>query len=162
MDYNVKALLEKYWAGESSLEEEQWLKAYFNQPDLPVDLAPFHPLFQYLEGARHITMPTPIKSIAAGKNNTEKACPKRRILPTVFWRSAAAVFLIICSVLVYQNINPTTNTQIVVEDTFETPQEAYQKTKEMLMLVSRKMNSGTDRVVSSMQKAAPATTILKE
>jgi len=38
MEYNVDKLLEKYWEGESSLEEEVALLTYFQQKDIPAEM----------------------------------------------------------------------------------------------------------------------------
>ena len=52
MDYkNIHQLLDKYWEGETSLDEEKTLKAYFNQEEVATDLQQFAPLFQYLNVA---------------------------------------------------------------------------------------------------------------
>lgn len=46
MTNNIKALLEKYWQGESSLEEEQLIKQYFNG-DVAEDLKMYTPMFKH-------------------------------------------------------------------------------------------------------------------
>lgn len=48
MDYKyIEQLLERYWAAETSLEEEQILRAFFRQKDLPEALARYKDLFAY-------------------------------------------------------------------------------------------------------------------
>lgn len=48
MDYRyIEQLLERYWQGETSLEEEEILKTFFCQKDLPTELQQYAPLFQY-------------------------------------------------------------------------------------------------------------------
>ncbi|HHS95989.1 MAG TPA: hypothetical protein ENJ45_05305, partial [Phaeodactylibacter sp.] len=49
MDYNVKVLLEKYWAAETTLEEEQWLYEYFKRADISEELVPYKALFEYCD-----------------------------------------------------------------------------------------------------------------
>ena len=48
MDYKyIEQLLDKYWEGQTSLEEENILRTFFRQPDVPASLAKFKPLFAY-------------------------------------------------------------------------------------------------------------------
>ena len=48
MDYKyISQLLERYWAGETSLEEEQILRSFFSQPNVPEELKQYRCLFIY-------------------------------------------------------------------------------------------------------------------
>lgn len=48
MDYKyINQLLERYWQGETSLEEEQILRAFFSQADVPAELQKYCSLFAY-------------------------------------------------------------------------------------------------------------------
>lgn len=48
MDYKyINQLLERYWAGETSLEEEQILRSFFSQPNVPEELKQYCCLFIY-------------------------------------------------------------------------------------------------------------------
>lgn len=48
MDYKyIEQLLERYWSGETSLEEESILRAFFSQKDIPADLLPYRDIFVY-------------------------------------------------------------------------------------------------------------------
>lgn len=48
MDYKyINQLLERYWNGETSLEEEQILRSFFCQICVPEELAKYRPLFNY-------------------------------------------------------------------------------------------------------------------
>lgn len=48
MDYKyIEQLLERYWKCETSLEEEEILRTFFSQKDVPADLLPFRDLFVY-------------------------------------------------------------------------------------------------------------------
>lgn len=53
MDYKyIKQLMERYWQGETSLEEEQILRSFFSQDDVPAGLRVYVPLFTYA-GRQH-------------------------------------------------------------------------------------------------------------
>lgn len=48
MDYKyINQLLERYWNGETSLEEEKILRTFFSQDDVPADLLKYKELFVY-------------------------------------------------------------------------------------------------------------------
>lgn len=51
MDYKyINQLLDHYWKGETSLEEEEILRAFFSQDELPDELKPYQALFSYEMG----------------------------------------------------------------------------------------------------------------
>jgi hypothetical protein len=45
----IRALLEKYWQAETSVEEERALAEYFRQPEIPADLEPVRGVFAWRE-----------------------------------------------------------------------------------------------------------------
>ena len=48
MDYKyINQLLERYWKCETSLEEENILRTFFSQDELPAELEPYKSLFAY-------------------------------------------------------------------------------------------------------------------
>lgn len=50
MDYKyINQLLERYWRCETSLEEEDILRAFFSQEDIPAELLQYKALFSYEE-----------------------------------------------------------------------------------------------------------------
>ncbi|HFB99837.1 MAG TPA: pyruvate ferredoxin oxidoreductase, partial [Phaeodactylibacter sp.] len=57
MDYkNISQLLEKYWEGETSLQEENTLKQYFNQENVAQELQEYQPLFQFFKEEQDLVM----------------------------------------------------------------------------------------------------------
>lgn len=58
MDYKyINQLLERYWNGETSLEEENILRTFFSQDELPAELKPYKSLFTYeLSEAKNETL----------------------------------------------------------------------------------------------------------
>ena len=46
MDYKyIEQLMERYWRGETSLEEEDILRAFFSQDNVPAELLCYRSLF---------------------------------------------------------------------------------------------------------------------
>lgn len=120
MESRIKELQEKYWAGETSLAEEQELKAYFKKnPSLTTEGEYFR---------------------AINKMKEEPAV-KFRHPKTTSWRSrwsVAAVITagIIAAALVIQDARKQRD--FVVED----PKEAYEITRKALLMVSSGLNEG--------------------
>jgi len=53
MDYKyIEQLLERYWICETSLEEEEILRMFFSQKDVPASLLPYRDLFCYEQTAK--------------------------------------------------------------------------------------------------------------
>ena len=51
MDYKyINQLLDRYWKGETTLKEEEILRAFFSQDELPAELKPYQALFSYEMG----------------------------------------------------------------------------------------------------------------
>jgi len=73
----AKILLDRYFLGETSLKEEQQLRAYFQDGDIHPELAAYPPLFSYWEQAGEIVSPMIKRSTV------------RRRLP-IRWLTAAA------------------------------------------------------------------------
>ena len=53
---HIEALLEKYWEGETSLEEERLLKAYFASGEVDAVLRPFAPFFQVVKEEQSVQL----------------------------------------------------------------------------------------------------------
>ena len=57
MDYKyIEQLLERYWAAETSLEEESILRTFFSQKDIPAEMEHLRPLFTDDAVAREVTL----------------------------------------------------------------------------------------------------------
>ncbi|MBR6016834.1 MAG: pyruvate ferredoxin oxidoreductase [Prevotella sp.] len=53
MDYKyINQLLERYWAAETTLEEEKILRTFFSQAEIPAELKPYQSLFAYEGSAK--------------------------------------------------------------------------------------------------------------
>ncbi|MCP9236900.1 hypothetical protein [Lewinella sp. JB7] len=84
----ARALIERYFAGETSLAEERELRAYFGSDHVDPELRKYVPLFGYWKRERSITASHPKRS------------PRR--LPQLLLAVAAALLLLV----VVRNIRP--------------------------------------------------------
>ena len=135
-DMQIEHIIEKYFAGETSLQEEEWLKTQMQRDDLPLDLRQYQPLFHFYHRQSVIQRSNPQKEADWTK-------PVRKRLWVWLGSAVAALALIF---LLIKNINPTPGYKSVsgftYEDTYETPEEAYEQTQKILSFLSGKLKSG--------------------
>jgi len=143
---DMNLLLEKYWEGETSVREEEVLKAYFKSGKITENHVQFAEMFAYFDAQSQI------------KYNDEKEVeskPEVKVIHFNFrkWISvaAAAVVLTIGAVFVVNNLKPETHTQQFANiNEIEDPEEALRVTKEALALVSKKFRKSQESVRQNM------------
>ncbi|GAA3516675.1 hypothetical protein GCM10022393_33480 [Aquimarina addita] len=127
---NIEKLLEKYFEGETTLSEEKELKVFFTRESVPQHLEKYKSLFQFFSDERNIT---------AGSDTYIKVSNK---VSKFTWIGIAASIAVIIGLFFAQP--PTTDTDL---GTYEDPEVALQKTKEVLSLVAQYMNEGKKDLV---------------
>jgi hypothetical protein len=144
MEYNkIRELLEKYWEGESSLEEEEMLRSFYavQHNDLPADLLEAQPMFRYFseEANRELAELPPIQLAA--------------VVKPMFWEhwmKYAAIFLIAVGLgyagRQYQQKQERMDVVLAQRDTYDDPEKAYAVTKKALQLLAKNLNKGTSQV----------------
>ena len=160
MDLNrVEILLERYWNCVSTVEEENELKLLFNSNDVPDELKDSATLFKYFEQQKQTTLDNKFSEEIIEKIKLQKPTVVRKINSRFrnYMRVAAAVLVILAASFVFrmefwQGEKPKL---LLVEDTFQTPEEAYAETKKAFLLIAEKMNSGRKQAqkISIMSKA---------
>lgn len=166
----MKDLIEKYFAGETSLEEEKILRGYFSSPDIDPSLRKYQPLFQFFEVEKDVVFDadklpkfqeTKTVSLQPQVGTQSKGLFARK--GGQFWKIAAAVaFLAIASVSIFKVFEPKPHTgaRIIVLDETDNPEEALKQVNAALALVSKKMKKGKDKTNESLLKLRNATEIL--
>ncbi|MFY0606291.1 MAG: hypothetical protein JXR10_06220 [Cyclobacteriaceae bacterium] len=121
MELRIKELLEKYWSGESTLDEEAEIKSYFaKNPSLSGEGRYFRQLAK-VKGNKQVKFKHPGKKI---KNAS--------------WSVAATVTIgLVAAVMIFQDAKKQQE-QFVVED----PKEAYEITRKALLMVSSGLQEG--------------------
>lgn len=154
MDYpqHVAKLLNKYWEGQTSVEEERELRQYFELHPEHADASTAY--FLMLSEESQIEAP----SIPELPSHEAKTRPMWIKVMSI----AASVLLIVfagIAISKYSGVNtsPQSANTYVVED----PDEAYEQARQALLLVSRKMNQTQVQASSEVEKVTPYTTILK-
>jgi len=152
----IRNLLDKYWDGESSLEEETILRDYFSSGDVADEFESYQPLFSFFTEARSVAMKSDITNLPA-----ERIKSTAKLRDMGWWRSAAAAVLLALGLFFVnrQLSTPAINT-LVYQDTYEDPEIAYQEFKKVMQFVSGKMNKGVNTAAKGINKIETLTNIL--
>lgn len=141
----IKALLEKYYNGETSRDEEKILRGYFSSENIDNELIADKDifLFQIQESKKLDIIPDISEEIWNSINrNSAKNNKKVRSFAYVYLKVAASVVFLLASyfLLKTQIFNPEQKTYFT--DTYDNPEIAYQQAKETLLYVSALLNNG--------------------
>ena len=156
----VQTLVNKYFAGETSLQEEETLKAYFNSDAVDVSLKSYQPLFQFLKKEKEIE-----SSKAFVVPNSKEATHSRLrfVRGGLFWRAAAAVlvigvgsFFLLKQFKIKDNHSIAQNERIKIFDEKDDPELALETVKFALMKVSKKMKKGETQTTEGLLKVKTA------
>ncbi|MFK7981953.1 MAG: hypothetical protein AB8G86_18380 [Saprospiraceae bacterium] len=152
---NYKALLEKYWAGETSIAEEKALKAYFNSSEVTTELLRYVPLFTYYESSQKKTLNPSVKNLLLAKNK-RVGKPIIRTKKYLIRSIAAAILVAIMATIGFQKTQVPSKAERVaaywVNKEIKDPKEAFLKTKAALLLVSKKLNNGRNAALKQVTK----------
>lgn len=129
--HHIRTLTQKYLDGETSLLEEQQLRDYFSRENVDVTLQEYKPLFNYFVKAQ--------EEQSTSEFHPQASKPKTKMYKT--WMAVAASIALVATAVWYNNGNTAS-----VDDlgTYENPEIALQKTRDVLNLVASYMNEGTE------------------
>ncbi|MEM6807417.1 MAG: hypothetical protein AAF696_38820 [Bacteroidota bacterium] len=136
----MKEIIEKYWKGESSLEEEKLLEKWLLDAPDTKENRELKIWLKWKESERAIQMQRLPEIPQAQKPEKAKV---RRLAPTKILLSVAALICLLWLIrtsLVKPQLQKETPSW-AYEDSFEDPEEAYKVTEEALLLLSTKMNT---------------------
>jgi len=140
----IEELLEKYYNGETSLDEERKLHWYFQTHDIPMHLKPDAEIFRshYKRSTEDVAPELTEKLTKLIDKQENKS---RFILPlrSVRWISGIAASVLLLLSLWIGFGRDSFRNRDKFADTFNDPRIAYQETKKALLLVSEKLNAGT-------------------
>jgi len=143
---NIGKLLEKYYRGETSSQEEKLLREYFEGKDIPEQFQADAELFGFFARGRELSlsgeMEERLNKQLKISGSSEPSRPSLLIQWRYYWMSGvAAVILIIVGIFLDLKIRKNSNLE-VRKDTYEDPYIAYAEAKRVLYMVSEKMNTG--------------------
>jgi hypothetical protein len=128
---HIEELLERYFEGLTSLEEEKQLQHYFLSDDVAPHLINYSSLFNYFASEKEIEITSKIPEAPSKK-------------PLFTWVAVAAVFVLFAGMLFTWN---QTSSQQDELGTFDDPEIAMVETLKALELVSRNVNLGMESVI---------------
>lgn len=165
----IDNLLEKYWAGETSLAEETQLREYFSGATVSEQHRPFAAVFDYQNEINNATLPDGFEAaLLAEIKDRPNTALLRSIRPRHRWLAVAAavLFLLSASVFFLKKPVPSNNLadtclpdrqvpHLIINGKIYYPtteEEAYQLTKQALLLVSSKMTKQPKATIKSLKK----------
>lgn len=157
----VRKLLEQFYEGQTTLEEEQWLETFFASATVPEELLPDRALFQSLAATTDpIRVPDDLnRKILKTIDREERKEVRTRRISVVSLSGLAAGLLAL--VAVYLFLLRTDGPELMAgqqwEDTYEDPLAAYEEAKKTLAYVSSKLNVGTGELENFQQVSRTAT-----
>ena len=121
-DKNIQALIDKYFNGETSLEEEQQLQTFFQREDIPVNFKAYQTQFKHLRSSADTKWENFSDEKLFGKLDahvkSEKSEAKvisieRNTNQVWIYRIAAAVALILVGYLVGNGLKPDNSVEVL-------------------------------------------------
>jgi len=147
MDYHrIKDIIDRFWRGETNLEEENLLKDYFryndNSPEEFEDTAEY---FRYIEEESKIELGDDFDLEIMSKIKALETKKPFKIWPILL----AACVTLLLGLVAYNMMDsskPMNQAPILVEeefeDTYDNPEEAYENVRAALMMMSSGLKEG--------------------
>ena len=151
----IKELLDKYWAGESTLEQESQIRAYFEGSEIDSELMQYKPLFNFYGTEKNISLERSIDTMLPKQETKIFTINRIRAI-------AATVLVVVASIFGFNylqtNTGSGTNNTIAVE--VQDPEEAYALTMEALSYLSSNYEKGSGKL-KKLPEALESTIIFK-
>ncbi len=146
MDFDrIDRLLEKYWEGETSLDEEKELRDFFEGTEVPDKWKSVEPLFRYYTHERKTGKLDGLfdqKVLAQVETVHEVGRGRVKKLFYDLARVAAVGLILVTATYFIRERYLSQKDDPYIVDTFEDPKEAFEETKKALMMISRNFNKG--------------------
>ncbi len=155
----IRKLLDRFYLGETSLEEEKILQKYFSSASVPEELMPDRDLFRSLgDASDSVAVPEGLnqKILDVIDRQEKKVVRTRRISVFSLSGLAAGLLVVIALYVGYFNDKPAQLASNQMADTYEDPQDAYEEARRTLTYVSAKLNTGTSEL-EHVKKVSKAT-----
>ncbi|MCB0654309.1 MAG: hypothetical protein KDC85_23720 [Saprospiraceae bacterium] len=158
----LEQLLDKYFAGETSLQEEKQLKSYFSYGDVHPDFKEYAPLFRFFEDAGDEQLPENFDEKLMARINSPIEMPQRTAkrfnLNIKYLSRIAAALLFILAAYYFYEAPQKTGKELASKPIdwskyeVKTAEEAYSATLMALTKTSYEMNVGAGTVAKEMNK----------
>ena len=141
----IRKLLDRFYTGETTLEEEQILQDYFSSTSIPEELMPDRDLFRTLGTSDSVVVPEDLnqKILDVIDQQEKKVVRTRRISVFSLSGLAAGLLVVIALYVGYFRADRPGMLAHQMTDTYENPDDAYEEARRTLAYVSAKLNTGT-------------------
>lgn len=159
---NIENLVEKYFDGLTSLEEEKVLKKLFQKGEtLPTELEIYRSFFNELDQAKSISAPIELEQNVLNLIKKKPEVKVRRLFPLLM--KIASVFVIGFSLyfLITDDNGKHNQSVAMMEDTYDTPEAAFAAYKAAMATVSRRIKKGEDKVKNEISHVKVLTSVIK-
>ena len=170
MNTNINQILDKYWEGESTLQEEQEIRSYFAKGDIADEHKAFAPMFGLFTMQQEDNYDKDLSSVlksTLSQEATGEASKDTEVKPSngakvfqlrKFIMAAAAVFAIVMTAVIVMDqdtkidgVDSPMASRIIILDGNDDSEEALQVTKEALAFLSGKLKKNGKKVNSGIQ-----------
>jgi len=158
MEYNkINNLLDSYFEGETTLENEATLREYFQNKEIDGRLKVYAPIFKYAVEEAKVKMREDFDHQLLNKLEIQNPKETRvRSIQLLYRAAAVIIFVMVAGWAINQYINHDT-TQDNFADTYDNPEEALEEALAALELVSSKLNKGMGVAAEKMKKVEEST-----
>lgn len=136
----IEKLLEKYYDGETSLEEEKMLRAFFTGKEIPAYLQEHAPLFNWVSEEIQAETSPDFEILLPEEQKQGKVVSLFRHTPVMTWVSRIAAGLAIIAGLTFTLYQVKNNRMKEAETKI-----AYEQTRQALLLLSANLNTGLEQ-----------------
>lgn len=140
----IEKLLDKYFNGETSLEEEKALRELFSRGDLPAGPEKLRDMFGFYSSARRVSLDSAEfdRKLDAAMKEPKLSRLTDLQRPWIYWASGVAATILIL-VAIFVRFDPISKP---IRDTYNDPEMAYQEATKILLFVADRFNKGTSRL----------------
>jgi hypothetical protein len=140
----IKRLLDKYYDGDTSLEEEHLLRDFFRNSEVPEDMFIDKELFVQMEREQNKIpenkeLTHSLHQIIDLQVKRENKIKRLNLFYKVSSVAAGIAIIVISYLAVVQN-----NKKTLENDTYQDPKVAYEQVKRTLLYISQNLNHGTE------------------
>ena len=157
MDYrSISKLVDKYFSGKTSLEEEALLKAYFSEEEIHESLLPYQSVFQFFSKEKEHSLSADFEDRILDLIQMEEAPPiKIRKLNAWWLRVAAAVVLALGVWFLYPGENAPEEVATTIDWSkyeAQSVDEAFKITRMALLKTSSELNHGAVKAATEVTR----------
>jgi len=159
MNYDhIAKILEKYFEGHTTLEEEAELSAFFRKGDLPAEWRPYQAIFQFRDAAATISMPSKLEEAIEQDIDHLAATAVSRLPRRSFLRYAAAIAVLLIGLAGWLQQEPVASASAAIDWSKyepESPEAAAVAYQNALRQLSKAMHAGASSAAQNVKRIEP-------